>query len=175
MAARNMIGCMQFDDKLDGSNYDVWHLKVQFYLNNDDMLDHLTSSMVHPTEKDEQGRDITGTEQYKENLKICQAWFQRDRSDCYTMLSRMRDDLLGVFERFCTAKDMWMQLKVRFRQTSATRLRTLQLKWMQYTIDSSRSISKHLRTMSAMVRDLKVAGQEVSEQASPECDQGSSQ
>jgi len=28
MAARNMIGCMQSNDKLDGWNYDVWHLKV---------------------------------------------------------------------------------------------------------------------------------------------------
>ena len=35
---------------------------------------------------------------------------------------------------------------------------------MQYTIDSNRSIPEHLRTMSAMVRDLKAAGQEVSEQ-----------
>lgn len=158
MAARNMIGCMQSDDKLDGSNYDVWHLKVQFYLNNDDMLDLVAASMAPPAEKDEQGRDITGTEQYKENLKTCQAWFKRARSACYTMLSCMRDDLLGEFERFYTAKDMWTQLKVRFRQTSATRLCTLQVKWMQYTIDSSRSISEHLRTMSTMVRDLKAVG-----------------
>jgi len=68
MVARNMIICMQYDDILDGSNCDVWHLKVQFYLNNDDMLGLLTSSMTAPAEKDEQGRDITVTEQYKENL-----------------------------------------------------------------------------------------------------------
>jgi len=80
------------------------------------------------------------------------------------MLSCMRDDLLGEFERFHTGKDMWTQLNVRFGQTSGTRLRTLQLKWMQYTIDFSRSIFEHLRAMSAMVRDLKAAGQEVSEE-----------
>jgi len=44
---------MQSDDKLDDSNCNVWHLKVQFYLNNDNMLDLLTSSMVPPVEKDE--------------------------------------------------------------------------------------------------------------------------
>jgi len=114
--------------------------------------------------KDEQGRDITATEQYKENLKTYQAWFKRDRSARHTMLSCMRDDLLGVFERFHTAKDIWIQLKVRFGKTSAIRLRTLQLKWMQYTIDSSRSTSKYLRTISAMVRDLKAARQEVYEE-----------
>ena len=87
MAARNMIGCMQSDDELDGSNYDFWHMKVQFYLNNDDMLDLLTSSKAPPAEKDEQDRDITVTEQYKENLKAYQAWFKRDHCARYAMLS----------------------------------------------------------------------------------------
>jgi len=100
--------------------------------------------MTAPAEKDEQGRDITATEQYKENLKVYQAWFKRDRSTRYTILPCVQDDLLGEFECFPTAKDMWTHLKVRFGQTSATRLRTLQLKWMQYTIDSNRSISEHL-------------------------------
>jgi len=35
---------------------------------------------------------------------------------------------------------------------------------MQYTIDSSHSISEYFRTMTAMVRDLKAARQEVSEE-----------
>jgi len=46
---------------------------------------------------------------------------------------------------------MWAQLKIRFGQTCATRLRTLWLKWMQYNINSSRGICKHLRTTSGMV------------------------
>ena len=108
------------------------------------MLDLLTSTVPVPAEKDEQSRDITATEQYQENLKAYQAWFKRDRSARYTMLSCMQYDLQGEFERLA-------QLKIRFEQTSATRLSTLQLKWMQYTIDSSRSISEHLRTMSAIV------------------------
>ena len=91
------------------------------------MLDLLTSSMAHPAEKDEQGRDIIVTAQYKENLKAYQAWFKYYCSAHYTMLSCMQDDLLGEFERFHTAKDLGMQLKVRFGQTSATRLPTLQL------------------------------------------------
>ena len=80
------------------------------------------------------------------------------------MLSCMQDNLLGEVEHFSTTKDMWAQLKIRFVQTSVTRLHTLQLKWMQYTIDSSHSISEHLRAMSAMVRDLRAARQDVSEE-----------
>ena len=97
---------MQSNDKLDGTNYDIWHLKVQFALNDGDMLELWTSSMPASAEKDEQGRD-TAIEQYQENLKAYQAWFKRDCSACYLMLSCMQDDLLGEFERFPTAKDMW--------------------------------------------------------------------
>jgi len=35
---------------------------------------------------------------------------------------------------------------------------------MQYTINSSHSIFEHLRAVSAMVRDLKAAGYDVSEE-----------
>jgi len=92
------------------------------------MLDLLTSSITASAEKEEQGRDTIATKQYKENLKAYQAWYKRDRSARYTMLCCMQDDLLGEFERFSTAEDMWTQCKVRFEQTSATRLHTLQLK-----------------------------------------------
>jgi len=53
MATKNMIGCMLSNDKLDGSNYDVWHLKVQFTLNDGDMLDLLTSFVPALAKKDD--------------------------------------------------------------------------------------------------------------------------
>ena len=79
------------------------------------------------------------------------------------MLYFMHDDLIGEFELCPTAKDMWDQLKIRFGQTSETRLRTLQLKWIQYQMDSSRTMTEHLRIMSGIIRDLKAAGKEISE------------
>ena len=94
-------------------------------MNEGDMLDLLTTTMPAPADKDEEGKDITTSEQYKENLKACHTWFKRDRSARYTMLSFMHHDLLGEFERYPTTKDMWSQLKIRFEQTSATRLHTL--------------------------------------------------
>jgi len=73
MAAKNKISFMQSNDKLDGSNYSVWHLKVQFSLNDGEMLNLLTSSMPTLAEKDDEGKYITTTEQYQENLKAYQA------------------------------------------------------------------------------------------------------
>ena len=73
MAAKNLIGSMSSNEKLDGTNYDVWHLKVPFILNEGDMLDLLMTSMPAPADKDDQGMDITATKQYKENLKAYHA------------------------------------------------------------------------------------------------------
>jgi len=118
--------------------------------------------MFAPAEWDQHGNDVTASEQYKEKLKAYQTWFKRDRAR-YTLLLCMHDDLLGDFEGCPTAKDMWDRLKIWFGQTSTTRLRTLPLKWMQFQLDAGRPMTKQLRTLSGIVRDLKAAGQGIPE------------
>ena len=61
-----------------------------------------------------------------------------------------------------TTKYIWDQLKIRFRQTSEIRLRTLQPKWIQYKMDSRRTIAEHLRVMSGIIHDLNAASKEIS-------------
>ena len=73
----------------------------------------------------------------------------------------MHDNLLGEFKCCPIAKDMWDQLKIQFSQTSATRLRTLRLKWMKFKLGVGRPMIEQLRTISGTVRDLKTAGQDV--------------
>jgi len=80
------IGSMPVNEKLAGTNYDLWSLKVQFLPNNGDMVEFLTGSMYPPVERDEDGNDITASEQYKEKLKAFQTWFKRDWSARYTLL-----------------------------------------------------------------------------------------
>jgi len=108
------IGSISVNEKLYETNYDLWSLKVQFLLNNGDMVEFLTTSMCPPTKRDEHGNDVTASERYKEKLKAYQTWFKKDRSACYTLLSCMHDDLLGDFEGCPTAKDMWDRLKIQF-------------------------------------------------------------
>ena len=57
------------------------------------MVELLTASMFDSADKDEHGRDVTASEQYQERLKAYRAWFKRDRSASYTILSYMHDDL----------------------------------------------------------------------------------
>jgi len=63
------ISSMPVHEKLDETNYDLWSLKVQFLLNNGDMVELLTASMFAPAERDEHGNVVTASEQYKEKLK----------------------------------------------------------------------------------------------------------
>lgn len=55
------------------------------------------------------------------------------------------------------------KLRICFRNL-VTRLHTLHLKWMQYQIDSTHTIAEHLRSISAIIHALKVAGLEISEE-----------
>ena len=59
---------------------------------------------------------------------------------------------------------MWNQLKIAYEGTSVTRLRALTLKFEQYVMDSKHSMAEHLRMMSTLICDLKVAGNNLSDE-----------
>ena len=56
------IGSIPVNEKLDGTNYGLWSLKVKFLLNNGDTVDFLTNSMFPPAKWDEHGNDVTASE-----------------------------------------------------------------------------------------------------------------
>jgi hypothetical protein len=150
MAAKNVVADLTRGDKLTGNNYDIWHRKIQYLLNEQELLETLSSKMTRP----EDGN----TAQHRRDLEAYQSWFKKDRSTCFTMLSSMHDDLIGEYEIFQNAKDMWDQLKFDFGGTSTTRLRSLVLKFEVYRKDPKHTMTEHLRMMSGMIRDLKAAG-----------------
>lgn len=128
-----------------------------------EVLEHLTTTMSAPLTRDKDDKDITHTNECKTSLVAYQDWCKKDRKARYTMLFCMHNDLIGEFEVYPTAKEMWDNIHFRYGQTSETRLRVLHLKWMTYTIDSNRSITEHVRTLQAMLRDLKAAGVDIFE------------
>uniref|UniRef100_A0A2N9EJK6 CCHC-type domain-containing protein n=1 Tax=Fagus sylvatica TaxID=28930 RepID=A0A2N9EJK6_FAGSY len=150
MAAKNVVADLTRGDKLTGNNYDIWHRKIQYLLNEQELLETLSSKMTRP----EDGN----TAQHRRDLEAYQSWFKKDRSTRFTMLSSMHDDLIGEYETFQNAKDMWDQLKFDFGGTSTTRLRSLVLKFEVYRKDPKHTMTEHLRMMSGMIRDLKAAG-----------------
>lgn len=153
MAAKNVIADLNKGEKLDGVNYDTWQRKIQYLLNEHEVLETLTTSMDEPKAPTE-GDDT----QYRLDMEVYNTWFKRDRSARFIMLSAMQDDVQGNFVDCKTAKEMWEVLRSAFGTTSATRLRALPLKFESYTMNPKHTMAEHLRAMSAMIRELKAAG-----------------
>ena len=69
----------------------------------------------------------------------------------------MHNDLIDEFEQYTTAQDMWKALKLRYGGTSTTRLRGLTMKFDSYKMCSEHMMKSHLRAISSMIRVLKSA------------------
>ena len=78
-------------DKLNEKNYDVWHHKIQYVLEEQDMLETITQPMVEP----EHG-NIT---QHRRDMEAYQAYKRKDCVSCILLLSSMRNDIMLRFER----------------------------------------------------------------------------
>ncbi|KAK2977654.1 hypothetical protein RJ640_015651 [Escallonia rubra] len=120
---------------------------MKFMLNEQELEEHLTKEMVAPTEA-QPLRDHTAY----------QKWNQKDRSARYTLLSSLQNDLIGQYDELPTCKALWEQLKFSFGGTSTTRLRSLVIKFEEYTKDPKHTMSEHLRVMSNMIGKLRDAG-----------------
>ena len=156
MATKNVVADLTKGEKLDGTNYDMWHRKIQYLLNEQEVLETLTNVMMQPKNGN--------TTQHHRDLEAYESWVKKDRCACFTILSSMHNVLIGEFENYPNAQKMWNQLKIAVGGTSATRLRALTLKFEKYVMDSKHSLVEHLRTMSTLIRDLKATGNNLSDE-----------
>ena len=46
MAAKNVVADLTRDDKLIGNNYVIWHRKIQYLFNEQELLETLSSNMT---------------------------------------------------------------------------------------------------------------------------------
>ena len=96
VANRAMINELSTSQKLDESNYDMWKRKIQFLLNERDLLEHLTVAKFPPSDTNKDGKPIhTSSVQYQESLQAYQGWSKKDRRARFTTLYFMHDDLIG--------------------------------------------------------------------------------
>ena len=95
--------------------------------------------------------DEGSTEQHQRDLAAYESWRKKDLYAHFTMLSNMHNDLIGEFEQYTTAQDMWKALKLRYGGTSATRLHGLTMKFDSYKMHFEHTMKQHLRAMSSMI------------------------
>ena len=152
-ATRSIVANLNQGDKLNDKNYDVWHHKIQYILEEQDMLETISQSMVEP----EHGT----TAQDMQDMGVYQAYKRTVRVARSLMLSSMRNDMMLCFENNRLAMAVWDAVKIQFGGTSTTRLHQITLKFEAYKKQSNHTIRQHLTVMSNMVRELKGVGQEL--------------
>ena len=122
--SKNIIAELNKGEKLNGDNYDIWHRKIQYILEEQDALETLTNTMVLPQ---------SGTSaQSRRDMEIYQTWKKKNSIARITILSNMDDDLMCMYEDYETAQDMWIALKDKYGGTSTTKLRRLTIKFDTY-------------------------------------------
>ncbi|OMO55158.1 Heat shock protein Hsp90 [Corchorus capsularis] len=150
MAAKNVVADLNKGEKLDGDNYDIWRRKIQYLLDEQEVLETLDQVMAEPEEGN--------TAQHRRDLAVYQEWRKKERCVRFTMLSSMHNDLIGEFEQYQTAHEMWQALRNKYEVTTLSKLRELNLKFNTYKKKSNHSMKQHLRTMSTLIRELSAAG-----------------
>ena len=159
MTSNQIVADLNKDNKFNGKNYDSWQRRITLLLTGEELIDHLTQSKEPPIMPDN-----GSLAQYRREQESYDAWIKKDRRTRIILLSSMTDNLLGEYDVFSSAKELWDQLKFAFGGTSTTRLRSLVLKFEVYRKDHKHSMTEHLRAMSGMIRDLAAAGNVLSDE-----------
>ena len=96
MASKNIIADLNKGEKLDSDNYDIWHRKVQYPLDEQEVVKTLTQFMDELPEEGSGSQHQYDTEAY--------AKAKKDHCAHFAILSSMQNDLISAFEDYTTAR-----------------------------------------------------------------------
>ena len=87
-ATKSIIADLNQGEKLNEKNYDVWYCKIQYFLEEQDMLE----TIIQPMAESEQGNIA----QDRRDMEAYQAYKRKDRVACILLLSSMRNDNVAL-------------------------------------------------------------------------------
>ena len=148
--SKNSMAELNKGEKLNNDNYEIWSMKIQYFLEEQEALEVLKISMLEP----KQGN----TTQDRRDREAYETWKMKNFTACIMLLSSMDDDIIREFKKYKITKDMWSALSERFGGMSITKLRSLTIKFDTYKKCLEHNMKKHLRQMSNMISELKDAG-----------------
>jgi hypothetical protein len=123
-AAKGIVAELNKGEKLNGDNYEIWSMKIQYVLEEQEALETLNVTMEVP----ENGN----TAQHRRDREVYDAWKRKNSIARITLLSSMDDDVMREFRKYDFAKDMWFALKDKFGGVSVAKLRALTIKFDTY-------------------------------------------
>ena len=77
MTSKGIVVDLNKGEKLDGENYNIWHCKIQYMLNEQEVLETLTHSLSKP--------DEGSTEQHQCDLATYESWHKKDLCAFYNV------------------------------------------------------------------------------------------
>lgn len=87
--AKNIVAELNKGDKLNGDNYEIWSMKIQYVLEEQEALEALNVSMTLPENGD--------TSQLVKDLEAYQARKKKNSLARITMLSSIDNDIMREF------------------------------------------------------------------------------
>ena len=108
MASKCIVADLNKGKKLDGENYNIWHHKIQYVLNEQEVLETLLNeqevleTLTHLLSKPDEGR----IEQHQRNLAAYESWRKKDLCALFTMLRSMHNALIGEFKQYTIARHL---------------------------------------------------------------------
>ena len=153
MASKNIIADLNKGEKLNGDNYNIWHLKIQYVLEEQEVLETINVEMEEPQAVECNNNNV----QFRCDLIAYNAWKKKDSTDRGILISSMNDDLVYEYQQYQTTHAMWVALREKFGGTTVSKLRQLTIKLDTYKKVPNK-MKQHLRDMSNMIMELKSVG-----------------
>ena len=95
-ASKNIVAELNKGEKLNGDNYEIWSMKIQYVLEKQEAFEVLNFIM----NEHEEGN----TAQHRRDHETYETWKKKNSLARITLLSSMHDDVMRKFQRYINAK-----------------------------------------------------------------------
>ncbi|XP_070032112.1 uncharacterized protein [Nicotiana tomentosiformis] len=104
--------------KLNGDNYEIWSLKVQYVLEEQEALEAINNVMNEPEE--------ANIAQHRREREAYDSWKKKNSTARITLLSTLDDDILRDFKVHQRVMDLWNALRNRGKKRGPTQAQRVQ-------------------------------------------------
>ena len=94
MASNNIIIDLNKGEKLNGDNYNIWHLKIQYVLEEQEVLETINAEIEEPQAVEGNNNNA----QFRHDLTAYNAWKKKDSTARGILISSMNDDLVYEYQ-----------------------------------------------------------------------------
>ena len=105
-ASKNIVAELNKGQKLNGDNFKIWSIKIQYILEEQEVLETLKNVLVEP--------EAGNTTQHKRDKESYDAWSRKNKIARITLLSSIENDIMHIFREYDIASDIWSKLEEQF-------------------------------------------------------------